>query len=280
MLTNPYIEGDANKVFKAINSLEASKMAYEEISKYFNNSVHNFRFSLLKLKSDSVDEQNLKPNKFNLLQYGGGIENNKFNANNFSHFEVSEKITKNGEVDYSIKKYNGTINNIEHLVKNIMEIQNKLKSKKNKKMSESSDSTDQSGSGSEESDSSDEQHGGNISSSSDSYQIGGDNINSSSDSYQIGGDNNINSSSDSYQIGGGHDKKSKYDEDDDDDSPDYYVKKNYIYDPIYYWYYYPSLYSIDRLFLPTFVSPLSPTYVIDLLPTIPYSTNPSVTLTY
>jgi hypothetical protein len=262
MLINPYIEGDANKVFKAINSLEASKMAYEEISKYFNNSVHNFRFSLLKLKSDSVDEQNLKPNKFNLLQYGGGIENNKFNANNFSHFEVSEKITKNGEVDYSIKKYNGTINNIEHLVKNIMEIQNKLKSKKNKKMSESSDSTDQSGSGSEESDSSDKQHGGNISSSSDSYQIGGD--------------NNINSSSDSYQIGGGNDKKSNYDED-DDDSPDYYVKKNYIYDPIYYWYYYPSLYSIDRLFLPTFVSPLSPTYVLDLLPT---TLNPSVTVTY
>jgi len=116
MLTNPYIEGDANKVFKAINSLEASKMAYEEISKYFNNSVHNFRFSLLKLKSDSVDEQNLKPNKFNLLQYGGGIENNKFNANNFSHFEVSEKITKNGEVDYSIKKYNGTINNTYNII--------------------------------------------------------------------------------------------------------------------------------------------------------------------
>jgi len=265
MLTNPYIEGDANKVFRATNSLEASKMAYEEISKYFNNSVHNFRFSLLKLKSDSVDERKPKTNKFDLLQYGGGSQNNKFNENNFSHFEVSEKISKNGEVDYSIKKYNGTINNIEHLVKNIMEIQNKLKSKRSKKMSESSDSSEQSGSGSEESESSDDQRGG------------GNNMSSSSDSYQVGGE--MNSSSDSYQVGGG-DKKSKYDEDDDDDSPDYYVKKNYVYDPIYYWYYYPSLYSIDRLFLPTFVSPLSPTYVVDFLPSTLYSTNPSVTVTY
>ena len=49
----------------------------------------------------------------------------------------------------------------------------------------------------------------------------------------------------------------------DDDSPDYKVRKSYFFDPISYWYYYPSLYPTDLLLLPTYVSPLSFPLVVD-----------------
>ena len=91
-------------------------------------------------------------------------------------------------------------------------------------------------------------------------------------------------SSASEQVGGK--KKSKYDDDDDDDddSPDYFVSKTFYYDPISYWYYLPSVYALDRLYLPTFISPLSFPYVLDLSPSIIYGTgmtpNPSVNVNY
>jgi hypothetical protein len=305
MLVNPYIEGYTSKVFKADNSLKAAKMAYENFSEYFNNSVHNFKFTLLKLKSDSVNTEKDKINRFNLEQYGGDASNNKkFNPSNFSHFTVNETINKNKSVNYEIKQYTGKIENLEHLITNVKKIQKKFAkanqhSKKNKsqKLISTESSSEQSGSGkssdsesSNNSNSSSQSGSGSSSSqrgganesednTSSSYQIGGANESedNTSSSYQIGGVGDANESEDntssSYQIGGKK-SKSKYD-DDDDDSPDYYVK-NYYYDPISYWYYYPSVYSLDRLYLPTFISPLSFPYVLDFAPSISYNSSTPV----
>jgi len=327
MLVNPYIEGNTSTVFKADNSLKAAKMAYENFSEYFNNSVHNFKFTLLKLKSESVNTKKDKINHFNLEQYGGAESNSKkFNASNFSHFTVNEKINKNKSVNYEIKQYTGKIGNLEHLITNVQKIQHKFaKAKQNakqnskqnnsQKLISTESSSDQSGSGSgsgsgsssesESSNSSSSQKGGadynDDDQTSSSYQLGGNGVGAESDedqtssSYQIGGNDDGASAeteedqtSSSYQIGGatsndedntsssyqigGKKSKSKYDDDDDDDSPDYYVK-NYYYDPISYWYYYPSVYSLDRLYLPTFISPLSFPYVLDFAPSISYNSS-------
>ena len=246
MLVNPYIEGTTPKIFKADNSHLAAKSAYESISKYFNNSIHNFKFSLLKVKSDSIDTNS---KKLNLEQYGGDTENKLFNQKNFSHFTVSENLKSNGEVNFSIKQFTGAISNLDHLVQNIMKIQTKfIKAKKVNRLS-----------------------------ASDSDSNATANSNSESQNQ-----NQLKSN----QQGG---KKSKYDDDDDDDddSPDFYVTKSYYYDPISYWYYSPSVYPLDYLYLPTFVSPLSFPYILDLSPSIIYGTgmsskssNPSVTVTY
>lgn len=236
MLVNPYIEGNISKIFKADNSMKAAKMIYESISKYFNNSVNNFKFTILKLKSDSVKTKNDELNAFNLGQYGGSSKNKKFSTENFSHFIVNENVGKRNEVDFTIKKYTGKIENLQTLIDNVIDIQKQLK----KSIRSAKNSSDSARSESES-----------------------DSINSD-------------------QEGG---KKSKYDdddgddEDDEDDSPDYHVKKSYYYDPISYWYYYPSLYTLDRLYLPTFISPLSFPYIVDFTPVATYS-NPSVNVTY
>jgi len=231
MLINPYIEGSLPKVFQADNSIKAAKKAYETLSNYFNNSVHNFKFTLLKVKSDSVDEKKSQISNFNLEQYGGSPKNKRFNTDNFSHFVVNEVIDKNKDVSYSIKKYNGKIEHTDDLVQNIIKIQSK--SKKSKRSGKSLDRLSESAKSESESESAQE---------------------------------------------GGHKKYD--DDDDDDDSPDYYVKKSYYIDPISYWYYYPSLYSPDRLYLPTFVSPLSFPYVVDFYPSAFYSPDPSIGVFY
>jgi hypothetical protein len=229
MLVNPYVEGKIPKIYKADNSLKAAKMSYDALSKYFNNVVHNFKFSLLKLKSEDVDADG-KVKTINLKQYGGSPKNKKFDTHNFSHFVVNEDIDKQDNVDFSIKKYTGKVENVEDFVGKIFKLQNKLKkSKKSKTVT-----------------------------------------NEVSDSAESA------TASESAQDGGA---KSKYDDDDEEDSPDMYVKHSYVYDPISYYYYYPSMYSLDTLYLPTFISPLSFPYVIDY-PRISYNTNPSVSVTY
>ena len=229
MLVNPYIEGEINKVVRAENSFKAARTIYESLSKYFNNSVKNFKFSLLKLKSDALNLDSKKDgtNSFNLTKYASKSKNKKFAQNNFSHFIVDEKMGDDNEVEYVIKKYNGKLNNVDKFTNNIIKIQKNVKKENN---------------------------------DSDTVQ----------------------SESDSVEQAGGKDskdekekKKSKYDDDDDDSSSsssdDYYVKK--YYNPISYWYYYPTLYNTERLYLPTFISPLSFPYVIDIVPTITYGTS-------
>ena len=134
ILVNPYIEGSINKVFKANNSLEAAKQAYTTFSEYFNNTVKNFKFTLLKLKTDDIDK-NIKT--LNFKNYASNLNDKRYNDNNFSHFIVHEKLNEN-DVSFSIEKYeNKNINNLNNFIKNINKIQKKytpLKSKNSKNL--------------------------------------------------------------------------------------------------------------------------------------------------
>ena len=221
MLVNPYIEGSTPNVFQADNSLKAAKMAYDSISKYFNNSVSKFNISLLKLKSDVVDGINDSNTNVDLKQYGGKGENKRLDPSNFSHFVVKEGRVDSGEVNFTLNKFQGNVQHLSTLVDNIKLIQRK---RKNNKLD-----------------------------------------------IALSDDNQKSDSSESIKQDGGKlfNKHKKHDDDDDDDdddeSPDY-IKRD-IYDPIYYWYYTPSVYLESRLYLPTFVSPLSFPYVVDFYPT-------------
>jgi hypothetical protein len=256
MLVNPYIEGTTAKVFKADNAMKAAKSAYETVSKYFNNSVYNFKFTLLKLKSDAVkpkssrsrsrsrsnsrsrtsrSKQSSRLSKFNLKKYGSNSDNKRFSAENFSHFIVNENVGSKNEVEFLIKPYEGKIDNIKSLIDNVINIQSKMSSatKSGNTLGRLSDSANSSASA------------------------------QTSDLVK------------KIQDGGKHSKRSKYDDnEDEDDSPDFYVKQSY-YNPISYWYYNPSMYSLDRLYLPTFVSPLSFPYVIDFSPAVSFVTSRS-----
>ena len=232
MLVNPYVEGNISKVFKAENSLKAAKMTYENLSKYFNNSVKNFKFTLLKIKSDSINTNKHQLNEFNLHQYGGDSLH-KFNSQNFSHFVVNEKINNN-EVKYMINKLDVNLDNnaIKILTSKIYDIQNKYG-----------------------------KHNLNQSISSETLTSSTNSSDSSLDTTEN------NTSSINNQKGGKH-KKNKYDDSDDssDDSPDYRVRPNVL-DPINYWYYNPLFYPYindEMLWLPNFVSPLSFPYIFDL----------------
>lgn len=226
MLVNPYIEGTTKKIFKADNSLMAAQEAYESISKYFNNEVKNYHFTLLKIKSDAIDKNDLTT--LNLETYKSDMSNKYFNKNNFSHFNVNEKMHKDGNVSYNISKLDKTIDNLDTLIDNVIKIQNKYGNFNN---SSSENSSEMNG--------------------------GSHNSNSSSTGSYTGSSNSESSS----QSGGS--KSSKYTDDDDDDSSDYYRRRN-RYDPINYWYYAPYLYDVDSMYMPTFISPLTFPYFNDL----------------
>ena len=232
-LANPYIEGSLKNLIVAENSQVAALKAYERISKYFNNSINNFHFTLLKLKSSDV--KNIS--KLSLEKYGGG---SKLSSNNFSHFIVNEKLGKNGEVSYEITKYNNNVNNLDKLISTIKYIQNNYKNHQNGGDSESEVSED----------------------ASDSVQNGGFKNKFIPNKKFVTYDNNLkggkhksDDSSSSSSSSSSSTFKSKFK-----------VKKSYVIDPISYWYYYPGLYTIDTVYLPTFVSPLSFPYVVDLSP--------------
>ncbi len=77
-LENPKVEGDIKTEFKCDSALAAAKAAYASISKYFINSVDNFKFT---------------------LQSGG----------EFYHFNVEEKINKDN-VDFVITPFKSEVN--------------------------------------------------------------------------------------------------------------------------------------------------------------------------
>jgi hypothetical protein len=242
ILVNPYIEGNMKKIFQAENSLVAADKAYQQISGYFNNSIKKFHFTLLKLKSDSFDE-----NSFNLHDYAKS--NQKYlNAKYFSNFEASEHLSGE-EVKYTISSLSDKINQnaVKHLVSNINKIQKKSKKSKKSKNSKKSKKSKLSSRSSSDSDS----------------KTGSDSVTSHSSPSQNGG------------------KRSKYDDDDDDDdSPDNYYKVinpiSYYY---YYPYFYDTyVYNPDPFFyVPTFVSPLSFPLVIDFKPTSTTASSSGVT---
>jgi len=76
-LVNPTIKGDNfNTSFKAKNSVEGARLAYENLSEHFNNKIMKFHFT---------------------LQKGGGGK--------FYHFKVTENRTDNS-VKFSLQSYN------------------------------------------------------------------------------------------------------------------------------------------------------------------------------
>jgi len=229
ILVNPYIEGSMKKIFKADNSLAASKKAYSVLSKYFNNQVPVFNFTLLKLKSEEVDEKSYL-DRFNLDNYGSKSFNKFFNKNNFSHFNVKETRNNKSEISFQISKLEKNMD-LTQLIKNIILIQDKFKNAKKS-----------------------DQAGGEYNS----------NYNNSDSSTDSSSDQSGGSSSDDDKSSEKHKKKrhSKYDDDDDDDSPDYYIKR-YYYDPIYYMYYAPNIYGYDNFYFPMLNSPLSAPVFID-----------------
>jgi hypothetical protein len=66
---------------------------------------------------------------------------------------------------------------------------------------------------------------------------------------------------------GGKKHSKKYDKDDDSSDDDYYIKKNkYYVEPLMSWWYNPLVYNTPKMYMPTFVSPLSLSYVLDFSP--------------
>jgi len=86
-LVNPYIIGSMNTTFEANSSMEAAKQAYENVSKYFGNSMPSYRFTLKRLSSDS--------------KIMGGSEKS------FLHFEAKETKGKNDLVNFEINQIKG-----------------------------------------------------------------------------------------------------------------------------------------------------------------------------
>jgi len=78
-LVNPYVIGSMNTSFNADTSLEAAKLAYDNLSQYFGNHMPTFRFTLEKMpKKEGWSKQN------------------------FVHFEVNEQKGKDNMVKYEI----------------------------------------------------------------------------------------------------------------------------------------------------------------------------------
>lgn len=264
MLVNPYVEGNASVIFNANNSLEAAKSAYESISKYFNNSVNNFKFTLLKLKSDAVNKK-VSNDRLNLASYGGTRDNKYYNPENFSHFVVNEKMgknDKNGQISFNIQKFGGSTQNLDLLIENVLKIQKEHsspahKSKRSKK-SESDKSSENSKSDTD-SDTEDDEENDDDDDNEDE--------DSTEDSEQKGGGRHSRHSKRSKSKYSNEDDEDDSSSSDDDDSPNYRSNRR---NPISYFYYNPALYPLDKIFMPTFISPLSFPFVVDFGPQVIY----------
>ncbi len=74
-LVNPYIEGGMKKTFTASDSNKAADEAWSTLSQYITNNVPRFAFTLKKTEDGKL-----------------------------SHFVVKESVSKNKDVDFSIKQ--------------------------------------------------------------------------------------------------------------------------------------------------------------------------------
>jgi hypothetical protein len=86
-LVNPYVIGSMNKSFNASSSIEAAKLAYNELSQYFGNHMPAFRFTLKKIGNNN--------------SVVGGA------SKDFIHFEANENKGKDNKVTYEIKQIEG-----------------------------------------------------------------------------------------------------------------------------------------------------------------------------
>lgn len=114
MLVNPVIQGNINTEVKAENSLEAAHQLYAAMSRYFANSVNDFKFTIAKVPGS------------------GAFDLAKLENKNFSHFQVSEKKTMNGggegekKVEYALKPYTGKLLDLNAMKKAISKSLRKL----------------------------------------------------------------------------------------------------------------------------------------------------------
>ena len=96
-LVNPFIQGDFNDKVKAVNSLEAAKEFYGNLSEHFNNNVPKFYFTIQKGSSGKgkyyhflVEEKRSKDNvSFSIEPYKvrGEADSNKSFAKKLKKFK-------------------------------------------------------------------------------------------------------------------------------------------------------------------------------------------------
>ena len=89
-LVNPYIIGSMNTSFSANSSMEAAKLAYENLSQYFGNHMPEFSFTLKRLSKNN--------------QVVGG------SSKSFIHFSVKETKGNDDKVKYEISELDSNKN--------------------------------------------------------------------------------------------------------------------------------------------------------------------------
>lgn len=102
-LVNPYIIGSMNTTFNAASSMEAAKLAYENVSQYFGNHMPEFRFTLKRLSNDG--------------KVVGG------SAKSFIHFKVNEKKGADNKVKYEITELDSN-NNMKNFQQRLNKVAN------------------------------------------------------------------------------------------------------------------------------------------------------------
>lgn len=210
-LVNPIIIGNLRTTVEADNSALAARELYTRMSGYFSKAQNNLIFTIQK----------------------GGVSKNQFTS-----FKVNEVANKDGEITYTIGKYNGNINS-EKLNRTIHKINNRIKQNEG---NENKDTYDSNMLASDSEDGSQRQRGGKR----DKHE------------------------SDSIE-------KILEDLDDEEEEFAYKNKKKYkqellipyfniptIIDPIsYYWY--ANIYdNLSKIIVPSFIPTISPQIVIDL----------------
>lgn len=210
-LVNPYIVGKFDKSFDGKTPLAAADKAYNALSKYFNNNIPKFYFTLQEGGQKNILEDTSEMS--DSPQIGG--------SSKFHHFVVKEKKEGN-DANYTISEYN--ISNTKHL--------NTFAGKLNNfRLKQSGGLRDLDDSSSSMSDSD--------SSSSLSDLKGGK---------HHGLDDSSSSSSDSWL----------------EDEDDHLYKKKFKLAPISYWWYDPQVYFLKKIYIPTFVSTITPYVQLDL----------------
>jgi len=207
--------GNMKKTFDGKTPLEAADKAYKSISKYFNNDVPRFYFTL---QEGAVNMEDSEP-----VMMGG--------SNKLHHFVVKEK--KEGkDASYNISEFSPKNN--DHLAKFVSKL-NDFKTKQSGGLRGMDDSN------SSPSDSSDSNP---KDSSSDLDEL----------NFTGGGKKWNNSSSSS----------SSESSDWMDDGEDFYHRKTYKLAPISYWWYDPQVYFLKKIYIPTFVSTVTPYVQLEL----------------
>ena len=109
-LVNPYIIGSMQSTFEADSSMEAAKLAYQNLSQYFGNHMPEFRFTLKRLSSDGK-------------VVGGSTKS-------FLHFKVTENKGSNDNVKYEITELHNA-QNVANFQKRLNKVANQDEKKNN-----------------------------------------------------------------------------------------------------------------------------------------------------